>query len=492
VSGYFTSGPGAGLTAPAIRPVNVNGPGDSPGQDQANDAEVLVDICTAAEIAQQATINVYFTTGDEPGWLLAIKEIVQPTMGESKPSVVSISWGAPEVATSAGIEWSTDAIMAVRGALAEAAAAGITFLAAAGDQGASCGVTSDNHVHVNYPASDPSVTGCGGTMIGTLNGMSGEFTWYSPDWNANDATAGWQATGGGVSHVIPIPAFQQGFQFNIPAEIGSQRSVNSYRGVPDICGYAAPGFAIYQDGETQPAQPGTSGTAPLYAGLIAVICQALGSPVGDLNSALYVLAADPSTQAQVFHQIADGNTNTVPANAFANANSITGYTATAGSVWNACNGLGVLDGSALLTALVGQTCVPQLLGALNNNEIFVTLMRSAREQVNTTASGRALIAQWEQLQEDIAPTLLRSRTLTAIATDLFIRIGHMLSNEDEVVLREDVEKGSDLVIRLAREFRPGTRENLESLLPLLRTMPGRTAREILDGLTRFDTGVMGD
>jgi kumamolisin len=97
VADYFTTnlGIGPGLTAPMPKNVTVNGPGNSPGG--ANDTEVLMDICVSAAVAQQAGVNVYFSTWDENGWVLSIKEVIHPTQGETKPSVVSISWDAAEL-----------------------------------------------------------------------------------------------------------------------------------------------------------------------------------------------------------------------------------------------------------------------------------------------------------------------------------------------------------------------------------------------------------
>jgi kumamolisin len=89
---------------------------------------------------------------------------------------------------------------------------------------------------------------------------------------------------------------------------------------------------------------GTSAVAPLYAGLIAQLNQALGRPVGALLPALYGIPA--ADRANVFRDITTGN-NSVPASQFGPATA--GYSATAG--WDACTGLGSVHGAALATVL---------------------------------------------------------------------------------------------------------------------------------------------
>jgi kumamolisin len=76
---------------------------------------------------------------------------------------------------------------------------------------------------------------------------------------------------------------------------------------------------------------GTSAVAPLWAGLIALLNQSLGQPVGYLNPMLYGTAA----AAGAFRAITQGNNGA--------------YKAKPG--WNACTGLGSPDGAKLLQSL---------------------------------------------------------------------------------------------------------------------------------------------
>jgi kumamolisin len=84
---------------------------------------------------------------------------------------------------------------------------------------------------------------------------------------------------------------------------------------------------------------GTSAVAPLWAGLIALINQKLGVPVGFVNALLYTNAVS----AGAFHDITTGD-NKVGQNGI-------GYSAQPG--WDACTGLGSPDGQRLLQALGG-------------------------------------------------------------------------------------------------------------------------------------------
>ena len=82
---------------------------------------------------------------------------------------------------------------------------------------------------------------------------------------------------------------------------------------------------------------GTSAVAPLWAALVALLNQQLGTPVGFLNPKLYPLGE------KVFHDITSGN----------NDDSGLGYYS-AGPDWDACTGLGSPNGTALLNALTSK------------------------------------------------------------------------------------------------------------------------------------------
>jgi len=76
---------------------------------------------------------------------------------------------------------------------------------------------------------------------------------------------------------------------------------------------------------------------PLWAGLIALINQHLGKPVGYLNPLLYAQVS----AAGAFHDITQGNNDL--------NGSLGAYRADSG--WDACTGWGSPDGAAIMRAL---------------------------------------------------------------------------------------------------------------------------------------------
>src|SRR5208282_5666472 len=140
--------------------VSVDGGTNSPGDPSGPDAEVMLDIEVSGAIAPGAKIAVYFAPNTDQGFLDAVTTAVHDTTNQ--PSVISISWGQAES------EWTSQALTNFDQAFQAAAAIGVTVCIAAGDNGSSDGVT-DGSNHVDFPASDPFVLGCGGTTIKTSN-----------------------------------------------------------------------------------------------------------------------------------------------------------------------------------------------------------------------------------------------------------------------------------------------------------------------------------
>ena len=301
--------------APAITSISVDGGANQPGVDPDSDGEVMLDIEVAGSVAPGARIVVYFAPNTDQGFHDAITTAVQDTV--NNPSVISISWGGPEDS------WTAQAATAMLQACTDASGVGVTITAAAGDNGATDGV-SDGKLHVDLPACLPPVLGCGGTKL-TLSGgeIKTEVVW-------NETANGEGATGGGVSNIFPLPSYQS--KAGVPPQKETQFVG---RGVPDVAGNADPvtGYKVRVDGQNT-VIGGTSAVAPLWAGLIALINQQIGKPVGFLQPALYQLIGTPS-----FHQIVKGDNG--------------GYNA--GLNWNACTGLGTPNGAAILKALQGTT-----------------------------------------------------------------------------------------------------------------------------------------
>ena len=308
LNAYFQ---GLGLTPPSVTAVGVDGGSNSPGTDTNADGEVMLDIEVIGAVAPGASIVVYLAPNTDAGFIDAVSTAVNDTA--HRPSVVSISWGGPEDT------WTAQARAQMEQILTDAGGAGVTVTAAAGDGGSTDGV-SDGRQHVDFPSSAPHALACGGTALQASGAqITGETVW-------NDTGDG--ATGGGVSIEFALPSYQSGA--GVPANVDTDQPG---RGVPDVAGDADPqtGYTIRVDGSDQTIG-GTSAVAPLWAGLIALLNQSLGAPLGFVQPRLYGSAA-----AAGFHDIVSGDNGA--------------YSAAAG--WDACTGLGSPDGSALLQALAG-------------------------------------------------------------------------------------------------------------------------------------------
>jgi kumamolisin len=298
--------------APSVTAVSVDGGTNSPGSDA--DGEVMLDIEVAGSIAPGANIAVYFTPNTDQGFIDAITDAVHDTA--RTPSVISISWGGPEDS------WTAQSQTALNAALQDAATIGVTVTVAAGDNGSTDGEAGG--LHVDFPAASPYALACGGTTL-TANGktIASETVW-------NETASKEGATGGGVSAVFPLPAYQQSAK--VPA-LPTNKFVG--RGVPDVAGDADPttGYNVLVDGQSQ-VVGGTSAVAPLWAALIVLLNQQLGKHLGFINPTLYALGQS------VFNDITTGNNDD---------GGLGYYSATKG--WDPCTGLGSPNAAALLSAL---------------------------------------------------------------------------------------------------------------------------------------------
>jgi kumamolisin len=305
LSNYFSS---LNLNEPNVISVSVDDATNSPTNADSADGEVLLDIEVIGAVAPGATIAVYFAPNTSQGFQDALTTAIHDST--NNPSVISISWGSAEST------WTSQAMTAFDSAAQDAAALGVTICAASGDDGSSDGV-DDGANHVDFPSSSPNILACGGTSLQSENGViESETVW-------NDGAQG-GAGGGGFSTQFPLPAWQASANITPPSGGG--------RGVPDVSGDADPatGYNVLVDGESL-VIGGTSAVAPLWSGLIALLNEKLGKPLGLLQPALYGL---PQT-SDAFNDITSGSNG-----AFS-----------AGPGWDAASGLGSPSGENLLQAL---------------------------------------------------------------------------------------------------------------------------------------------
>lgn len=332
--------------------------------------EVALDVEMAHAIAPGANILLVSTPTAEtlgvqgfPQMMAAEKYVVDHHLAD----VISQSFASAE-----GAFGSPQAIEQLRYAFKAAAANGVTVLGASGDTGTANdrktpvgkgGSTIDGPT-VEWPASDPLVTGVGGTALCTDPNATTTRVADNVDQPAacqatDQAEIVWGemsrgiATGGGFSDVFARPDYQA----TLPA--GSTAIPQERRGVPDIAMQASPrtGALVYislppdgQSGLSCSGTPcstgwydigGTSLATPEWAGLVGIAAQIKGHGLGPINPALYALANDPEKYGADFFDITVGNNQVTP--------DIPGYPATAG--WDPTTGLGTPNAAALLPAL---------------------------------------------------------------------------------------------------------------------------------------------
>lgn len=298
LASYFKS---RGVGPVEVVSVGVDGGKNVPdGDPNGADGEVMLDVQVIGCIAPKAKLVVYFATNTDQGFVDAITTAMTDKV--NKPSVISISWGAPED------QWSAQSMMVMSKAIEKAATLGVTTFVASGDGGSSDG---ESGLHVDFPASAPCSIACGGTYITTNGGkITSESVWGGVK---NDG-----AGGGGYSSVYNVTAYQKGVV------------TGKKRGVPDVSANADPrsGYNINVDGQLM-VIGGTSAVSPLFSALAVLVNQHRGKPLGYFNQMLY------TAHKAACNDVVTGTNGS--------------YKATIG--WDAASGLGSIDGTKLLAAL---------------------------------------------------------------------------------------------------------------------------------------------
>lgn len=268
---------------PKFTPTLVGGqPGDERGETTM-DLEVIHGIAPDARLV---VVNARPTvTGD--GAYLKIGEMFEKTDRDFPGAIwsLSIGWGCDKLTTAADLA-------PVRSALAAAEAHGTTAFDASGDlAGLECKGGDDwdsppgpSDIGLDSVASLPEMTNVGGSTLSTdADGRwVDEQAWFNVPLS--------QGTGGGVSALFDQPRWQD----KAATQVDPKRSAGK-RLTPDISAVADPytGVRIVVDKEVV-VGGGTSQSAPIWAGLTAVMTQYLtangGRPIGALNPLLYRIA----------------------------------------------------------------------------------------------------------------------------------------------------------------------------------------------------------
>jgi subtilase family serine protease len=286
--------------------------GLAPGGEATLDLEVLD--AAAPDLSQ---IDVYESSADIAS---ALESMTAPLQNSGyKPEVISASLGLcePQVREAIGLAGMGD----IEASLEEAAASGISMMAASGDDGSADCVDSDSaddlpldELAVNFPASSPWVTAVGGTnlTINTANQIASEDVWN------DDQMPPGASGGGGISNVFRKPGYQATV---VPGDM---------RELPDVALLAdiGPGLTVYcsarpecvsdAPGHTDPWQTvgGTSAATPLLAGGLAMIDQLLlahhQQSLGLANPLLYAIGEDPAEAPLVYYDDTIGSNDVGP------------------------------------------------------------------------------------------------------------------------------------------------------------------------------------
>jgi subtilase family serine protease len=322
--------------------------------------ETALDVEWAHSIAPGANIlNVTTNPAETLGvqGFPAMMNAEQYIVDNHLATVISQSFASAEEAFT-----NTNSLQNLRHAFVSAAASGVTVLGSSGDGGSANSKKTPvkNPVTfpfptVEWPASDPLVTGVGGTYLCTnpFTGIGTDTANPPAECQAQtNREFAWIDAGGGFSHVFAKPDYQN----TLPA---GSTAIGTMRGVPDVAYQAsshtgvlvydtAPGDAesgvICSDGNPCSAGwyvvGGTSSSAPQWAGLVAIADQMAGHGLGLINPKLYSLASS-ANYGSYFYDVTTGNNQADP--------SVPGFNASTG--WDPVTGLGTPNAANLIPAL---------------------------------------------------------------------------------------------------------------------------------------------
>lgn len=365
----FFSTAGSSQLASNVSSVLINGGPTAAGQ-AAGASEASLDAEWAGAMAPGAKLRVYLVPDGSTNSVIAGCSQILADASTFHITVVSLSYADNESHYAAAVLQSDSQVFA------QMAAAGITVLASSGDGGSNpntdftLGYNSSNVLGVQYPASDPNVTGVGGT---TTILTSGSFSYVSDaTWNQIANGKGF-ASGGGTSAIFSRPSWQ--------TDGGAVLSGATNRCVPDIAATASwqvgPGgagsFFEVLNGVPEAAGGGTSLACPVWAGITADINQAranlgLGS-LGLLGPSIY-----PLSRTSSFNDITTGNNGAY----------------SAGLGYDLCTGLGSPNVTNLIAALTIGTA-PTISGQPQP----VTTTAGSPFSLSVTATGTGTLSyQW--------------------------------------------------------------------------------------------------
>ena len=319
--------------------------------------EISLDVLWAHAIAPGANITLVLAkTNSDADILSATKYAVDHDLGD----VISQSFGENESCMD------PELLEQQHDVFADATLKNMTLFASSGDEGAAQ-PTCDGNSWVKAaasPASDPLVTGVGGTELHAAGyclaslgcdpninpapgTYQGEIAWNEgPPFGDFQALFGSTlATGGGFSVLYDEPSYQHG------AVHGHKQ-----RGAPDVSYNAAVlhGVLTYLNIPGIPAGfyrfGGTSAGSPQWAAILAIADQRAGDRLGHIDEALYRIGQARHPHSASLFDVTSGTNSAVELDVNNNPVTVLGFEA--GPGWDATTGLGSPMAGQLVDELI--------------------------------------------------------------------------------------------------------------------------------------------
>lgn len=249
VQNYWTSIGISAANQPRVIVVPILGAANVPSMNDGGsttentlDVETIGGACPSSKL----TIILYIAPNNLASFFSALSYIyTKPVVVDGvsyRPSVVSCSWGAPE------IYFGSSLVANINSMLRTMTSNGMNFCAATGDYGSNNGVGGSGN-YVDYPSSSPFTTAVGGTTLVCPN----------KKYDSSTTETAWSSGGGGISTLNSKPSYQS--------------SLNAAgRSTPDVALVANPSTGvIYMVNNKYYQIGGTSVSAPLFAAYLAAI-----------------------------------------------------------------------------------------------------------------------------------------------------------------------------------------------------------------------------
>lgn len=366
VQAYWTAIGIPSQNHPRVIVVPINGASNVPNVNDGGstientiDVETLGGMCPSANL----TIILYISPNSLSEFVNLLTYMYNTNITVSgvnyKPTIMSCSWGAPEIYYGSSLLSSINTIMTT------ITTAGISFCTATGDNGSNDGVGGSGN-YVDFPSSNPNSTAVGGTTLvcpnNVYDGQTSETTWSSG--------------GGGISTAHSKPSYQSGI-------------TASGRSIPDVASLADPATGVvFRINGSYYVVGGTSVAAPIIAGFLATInCRTFVNP--------YLYQA-PSN---CFHDIISGSNG--------------GYSA--GSGYDSCTGRGSIHGTNMAAYLAVATA-PILVFSIAVNPSTISMTISQTRQITasvTPSNAYNKTLAWSSNNTGIA-TVSSSGLITAV------------------------------------------------------------------------------